>query len=135
MIVVSIILLVLSSLSKSLMDVLSFRFQRLRIKLPSQYWDPIISSNNKNTFQIKAPTFFPNVLKTLWYKSVRWLFRNTLVFITDGWHLSQFIFLNTLFFSLVTYQPIVNLLVDFLIYRGIFGIIFFLTYNHIYVKK
>ncbi len=31
----------------------------------------------------------------------RWLFRTALVWVTDGWHLSQFIFLNTLMASII----------------------------------
>lgn len=94
-----------------------------------QYWNPQISWENKYKYGENKP------------KWVKWVLKNTLVFVTDGWHLSQFLFLNSVFISILFYindcvpkQPIFYL-IDFLIFRLAFGFVFSIFYNYIWVRK
>lgn len=47
-----------------------------------------------------------------------------LVFLTDGWHLAQAVFLASIFLLIVTYEIHVSVIVDFLILRVLFGAAF-----------
>lgn len=47
-----------------------------------------------------------------------------LVFFTDGFHLTQFFFLNSIFIALVTYHQKLGVIFDFILLRVVFGIVF-----------
>ena len=51
-----------------------------------------------------------------------------LVFLTDGWHLLQAGFLSLIFAALVSYQPVVSRLWDFVIFGAGFRIVFQCVY-------
>lgn len=52
-----------------------------------------------------------------------------LVFLTDGYHLFQLLFKLCLISTVVTYQPMFNIFIDFLIYFLLFGLTFTITYK------
>lgn len=54
-----------------------------------------------------------------------------LVFLTDGYHLAQFAFKLFLILTLVTYEPIFNMVGDFIIYFVGFGVVFSVTYKYL----
>lgn len=126
------VLLIISAIAKALMDNLQFHYSQIRfffIKNNPQFWNPAISCENKYKWGNGKP------------KLAQWLLQGPFVFITDGWHLSQFVFLNTLFIVLVIFKPFIilnnfygNLVVNFIVYRLIFGIIFSIFYTYIWVK-
>lgn len=118
----------ISAIFKALMDDLQFHYNRIRMKLMlknPQYWNPEVSWENKYKWGEGKP------------KLIKWLLKNTLVFITDGWHLCQFIFLNSLFVAVLLYTPIIKapymLFFNFLIYRMLFGLVFNIFYLYIWV--
>lgn len=107
----SLILILLAFIAKVFMDLSSEDFYN------NSYWDKSKSWENKNKFK------------------PRWLFRTILVFVTDGWHLLQFIFLNLLIVSVVMYSPLISIGWDLLIYsisgRLVFEVIYSLIKRRI----
>lgn len=143
----TIVFVIIAAIGKSFMDVLQFRFYDMRWNLNREFWNPEISWENKYHMMVKYPHWFPNGIMRLWMKFWRWMFQNPLVFLTDGWHLSQFIFLNSCILAIVCYNPMLDIFgnrgiisiittmaLDYLLYRGIFGIIFWILYNKVLVK-
>lgn len=57
------------------------------------------------------------------------------VFLTDGFHLAQFFFLNTMILSIVLYEPLINWWADFLIYGVVMKTTFQIMYSKVLVKK
>jgi len=123
-------LIILSSFFKALMDSLQFHYHRIRIgfmvKNPN-YWNPLLSWENKYKWAKGRSKF------------IGWLIQNPFVFITDGWHLTQFLFLNSLMLSVIFFNPIFNnpllVVIDFVVYRFAFGLVFTLFYNYILKTK
>jgi len=76
------ILIVLCGLSNAIMDISS----EDRFKI--DWWNKNQSWQNKHTYNI-CGMILPTVL---WTRLTRWLLKNPLVFLTDGWHLAQFVF-------------------------------------------
>ncbi len=58
-----------------------------------------------------------------------------LVFLTDGFHLAQFFFLNTMILAIVLYEPLINWWADFLIYGAVMKGTFQLNYGYLLIKK
>ena len=119
--ILSIIFIVIAAISKAAMDVLSFNYyESIFSNINDQYFNPSISWANK------------------WDDngSERFLFSSTLlVFLTDGWHLFQFLFLSFMFGALVVYTPFENMVIDFLILRIVFGLVFELFYDYVFLIK
>lgn len=57
------------------------------------------------------------------------------VFLTDGWHLCQFLFTILFCISAVSYETIVNRWVDGCIYWGVWKLVFWIVYNSLQKKK
>jgi hypothetical protein len=121
-IIISVILVIVAGIAKAFMDTLQFHYYEMRWKLNPQYWNPEISWQNKYTWGKDKPKF------------IQWLLKGPLVFITDGWHLMQFVFLNSIMIVPAILQPYYNPFLAFLVIRTIFGILFFLFYNYILIK-
>lgn len=117
-----------SGYSKAVCDVLWFHFETSIFKdRDPQYWNPVISSENK-------------------YKSKKWGITTFFVFTTDAWHKYQFLRINLkylslfiialcsiLFFNLLIYK-LLYLLLGFIINRALFGLSFELNYRKLYTK-
>lgn len=85
--------------------------------------------------------------KKLWYYLWIWTPKNierfpysstVLVFLTDGWHLSQFLFLGFIFFGVVLYEPLfsyddfmVTVMVNYSILRVVFNTTFQTFYQFV----
>ena len=123
MIIISVILVIVAGIAKAFMDTLQFHYYEMRWKLNPQYWNPEISWQNKYTWSKGKGKFF------------EWLLCGPLVFITDGWHLMQFIFLNSIMIVPAIVQPWWNPIIVFFVIRIIFGVLFSLFYNLILIKK
>lgn len=67
------------------------------------FWNPYESWRNKwkNGDRVQGEKFFGS--------------STFLVFTTDAWHLFKMMFLLTMFLSVVLYNPLVNIYIDFLI--------------------
>jgi len=72
------ILLVISAISKAIMDTLQFHFETSVFKKLGSWWNPNNSWMNKYTWFPKS-------------KIMTWLISNPLVLITDAWHFFGFI--------------------------------------------
>lgn len=102
---ISLILILLAFIAKVFMDLSSEDFYN------NSYWDKGKSWVKKNKFKPK------------------WLFRTILVFVTDGWHLLQFIFLNLLIVSVVMYSPLISIWWDLIIYSIAGRLVFEVIYS------
>lgn len=148
----ALLLVIVAAFFKSLMDTLQFHFYEMRWNFDRQFWNPEISWENKYHMTVRYPRWFPNVVKRVWMRFWRWMFINPLVFLTDGWHLAQFIFLNSILIAIAVHQPIfgiviyggglglfvdflVNAVLDFCAYRLVFGGVFYVMYNFIWIKN
>jgi len=125
MIFLALILIVIAAVAKAIMDTLQFHFAVSRfVNLNPQFWDPSVSWKNK----------YSNV-STLTSKKLFWIIPYP-VFLTDAWHLFQFIFLNTLFVGVILAVPIdcptltlEKLVTLFILLRVLFGVVFTVWYN------
>ncbi len=115
---ISIALLIVAGAFNSIMDSISFWYESTFFaKYPSlrQFCDPSVSWKNKyklGNINLGAKFF---------------LSTTSLVFLTDLWHLSKFLMLVSISFSIVFYCPIINLFVDTLIFYLTFTTSFTLT--------
>jgi len=121
-------LIAYSGYSKAVCDVLWFHFETSIFKdRDPQYWNPVISSENK-------------------YKSKKWGITTFFVFTTDAWHKYQFYRINLkyislfiialisiLFFKLLIYK-LIYLIISFMLNRILFGLAFELSYRKLYKK-
>lgn len=123
-----IILFLIASISYSVMWTLQFRFYRsIFFSLKNeQFWNPSISWKNK--WKEKAGRMIE-----------KFPFSSTfLVFLTDGFHLFQFFFLNSiiLLISLLLFDVYnINCMLTFLGIRALFGFIFELLFSRILISN
>lgn len=123
-----IILIIIASISKSIMDTLQFHYSKSIFTHNQSWWNPKISWEHKykDNDCTKGPAFPGST--------------TFLVFLTDAWHFFQFLFLNSLFISIIIATPfpffgnIWDFILTFLIYRVIFGVIFEISFR-IFSKK
>ncbi len=115
----AILLIAISGAAKGVMDTLQFHYSVSIFPVGSQFWDAAISWKNK--LHTTLPVMF-----------------------TDGWHLMQSIFIESVFIviifykSIITYKGNINLftrIADFLVLRSVFGFAFVLFYNYLLIKK
>jgi len=133
-IIISVILVIVAGIAKAFMDTLQFHYYEMRWKLNPQYWNPEISWENK--YRIVRPwNQSDSYLMIYLLKFARWLFMNPLVFVTDGWHMMQFVFLNSIMVVPAIVQPWWNPIIVFFVIRTIFGVLFSLFYNLVLIKK
>lgn len=123
MIILAFILIVVAGIAKGFMDTLQFHYYEMRWKLDPGYWNPEVSWQNKYNWSKGKGRF------------IKWLLCGPLVFITDGWHLMQFFFLNSIMIVPAIVQPWWNPIIVFFIIRVIFGVLFSLFYNLILIRK
>lgn len=118
----SFILVVIAGISKGIMDTLQFHYFESTFSTlkNQQWWNPKLSWKNKYIKRGNSKIA----------KLIEYLDNSFLVFITDGWHMVQSIFLTALMFAIVLYQPITPWwLVDLLILRVGFGLGFKISYK------
>ena len=123
-------LLIVAGIGKAVMDTLQFHFSASVFKtlVNSYWWNPAISwkSKYKNHDPSQGPAFPGST--------------TIFVFVTDAWHFFQFIFLNSLFGSIImyrlseysmTYFGWWGYIIDFLIMSILFRVIFQIFYSKI----
>lgn len=123
-----IVLLVIAGIGKAIMDTLQFHFSTSVFKNKGYWWNPKDSWKNKykNRDPAQGPAFPGST--------------TIFVFVTDAWHFFQFIFLNSLFGSIImyrlseysmTYFGWWGYIIDFLIMSILFRVIFQIFYSKI----
>lgn len=105
---------------KWILDSLQFHYERsfwARINKQS-YFNPSISWVRKH--DIRGGKF------------KRWLFFNPLVFLTDFWHLVQFVYLNSLctVVALSVFDGVVNTIIGFISIRAIYSLCGLIWYKN-----
>jgi len=120
---------ILGGLFKAIMDTLQFHYNRSVFNKVDRrsYWDPQHSWKNKYLHGMAeyGPKFWGS---TTWF-----------VFVTDGWHLFQMLFLLSMTVSLMA-APFLELnwywyIVTAITYRLILGGVFQLFYKKLLIKK
>lgn len=119
----SLALIIISAVANSVMDTLKFRFGRSIF-------------NRSQWLQFCGPQSWRNKWKDGLEGKEKFMFSSTiLVFITDAWHLSQFIMLKCFVLAVILYKPLVNCWADFLIYSVSFSLTFELFFSKIWQNK
>ena len=122
------IILIVSAISKASLVKLNFHFyESIFAKLNHRFW------NSEYSWQNKWRDGKPELGEDYPFSST--LF----VFLTDGWHLMQFIFLNTIFLALffVSLQDfsLREAIVHLILLRALFGVTFELYFKYIFASK
>ncbi len=121
--ILTIILLIVSFAAKAVKDTLQFHFNSsIFTDLNKRYWDPKGSWMNKYD---KKDMFKPRF----------WGSTHIFSFLTDGWHLFQFIMLNSIFLSLAINIEEYQWIINFIGIRVIYAIVFNLFFDKILIKK
>lgn len=104
-------LLIFSAICKAVMDCISQGIWR------GQWWNKNYSWRNKwkNGDPEQGEKFFGSSTFLVW--------------LTDGWHFFQMLFLNSLFLGLMLYEPIIGFWIDLLFVSTGFKIVFELSYR------
>jgi hypothetical protein len=122
------IFVIVSAVAKAAMDKINFHFdESIFVSWKRKFWD------SEYSWQNKWKEGFAEL-------GERFPFSSTiLVFLTDGWHLMQFIFLNSLFvaFFLIALQDFTTreAIVHLIILRALFGVFFELFFKYIFSKN
>lgn len=114
----TLIFILISAIFKASMNFLAHSYTR-----NNKFWNPRISWVNK------WKNGDPN-------QGEKFLFSSTILsFLTDGWHLLQLFFLNTIILSVVLYKPMFCWWIDFLIFSVSFRILFEIIYSSLKNSK
>jgi hypothetical protein len=124
--------------SNAVMDKLQFHFHKSIFSnkfFDEHFWNPIISWKNK--YKERGDTWIVNLIEKM--------DNNGLVFLTDGWHLFQFIMLTFFTLAIIGYSELghydwfeyawLNMIVDFLLIRFTFSGGFSVFFNKILEKR
>lgn len=108
-------ILIIAALAKAIMDAVRFH----QVWAHSDFWDVSTSWKNKykNGDANQGPRFPGSTTIFVW--------------LTDGWHLMQMVFLTCMFALIVLHKSHFGLIIDFIIMRAIFGIIFEITFREL----
>ena len=117
---ISMILIFLSAICNSIMDVCSFHYENsVFSKLNPKFWNPAISWKNKY--------IDGDVSKGM--RKLFWKINYPTAF-TDSWHFFKSSMIILIVGAIVLYKPVISPLIDF----GIIGVIWNLTFNLFYNK-
>jgi hypothetical protein len=119
---------IISAVAKAAMDKINFHFNdSIFVSLKREFWD------SKYSWQNKWKQGFSELGEKFFFSST------ILVFLTDGWHLMQFIFLNSLFiaFFLISlhYFSYYEAIIHLILLRALFGVTFELFFKYIFSNK
>lgn len=118
-------MLIIGGISNAVMDVLRFRYSTsiFREFKNQLWWNPSISWKNK------WKNGDPSQGEKFWGSS-RWFVR-----FTDAWHFFQGLMFTCFFLTIVLYQEIIYIWVDFILMYILFTGIFQLFYGKLFIKK
>ena len=110
---ITIYLLIISAFAKSIMDTLHFHFDiSIFSNLKQSWWNPLTSWKNK------WKNGDPKQGENFWGSS-RWFVR-----FTDAWHFFQGMMITCLMLSIVLYQTVFSIWIDFFVMYFIFTFTF-----------
>lgn len=120
---ISISLFIIAGVAKAIMDTLQFHYpDSIFSKLNPKFWNPDLSWTNKysDVSKLKLKTLIWNIPYP--------------VFLTDAWHLFQFIFLNSLFLGafgmiVIDVHSFIGAIAITILNRVAFGTAFYVFYN------
>jgi hypothetical protein len=118
MIILSIFFWILAASCNSIMDTLQFRYNNsFWSKFNPHFWNPKLSWRNKWGKNLSTPKF--------------WGSTTFLVFLTDGWHLFQFLMITFAAIAVVTFEDSFNLgvIINLIIYKIIWSSTFELLFR------
>lgn len=119
-------LVFLSAICNAVMDVITYRFDTsIFSKVVRLKWfiDPKVSWRNK--YKNGDPSQGP-----------KFPFSTTLLcFITDAWHLIKNIMLVLLYVGITCYIPIINPVLDVILYYIVFGVTFEICWSRLFIIK
>lgn len=116
----------LAGIFKAFMDTLQFHFDKSKFSnLNKYFWNPEFSWLNK--YEEKNRVDF---VRKKWLK-----FIPVPILLTDAWHLFQSFQINLIILSVVFYQEVYNVWIDFIIYSFLYRAFFYISYKHYLVKK
>lgn len=121
---VSAIFIVIAAICNAVMDKVQSHYSKSIFKdLNSKWWNPKESWKNKwkNGDPAQGEAFLGS--------------STVFVLFTDSWHFFQFLFLSFLFLAVVSYVPMVNWVVDFIVYHIVLGMVFELFFAKIFAKE
>ena len=123
-IIIILLLVSISAVAKAIMDTLQFHYSKSIFEAHNDnYWDASIS-------WVRKYSDVERRIRKKWFNLIP-----IPVLFTDGWYLFQSIFLTSLFLVIGLHTPVINWIVDFLILRVFFGIIFYVFYTYILIKN
>jgi len=121
---VSAIFIVIAAICNAVMDKVQSHYSKSIFKdLNSKWWNPKESWKNKwkNGDPAQGEAFLGS--------------STVFILFTDAWHFFQFLFLSFLFLAVVFYAPMVNWVVDFIVYHVVLGMVFELFFAKIFAKE
>lgn len=78
-------------------------------------------------------SIFRDWTERFWYKRTSWKYATKVFnYPVDGWHLSKSAMIICLFVAVVNYEPVINPLIDFLIFGSIWNFTFQFFYERIF---
>jgi len=120
--IISILLLVVAAFSKAVMDRSSEGDLQFS---PRNYWIKNLGSSRKWKWSPSGVVDPSTGIEEYIIEGEAFPGSSTIfAFLTDGWHLAQFVFLACVFTLIVTYQIHYSTIIDFVILRVVFGIAF-----------
>lgn len=122
---ISLLILIPAAIFKACQDKILFHFYTsVFSQLKNQFfWDSKLSWYNK--YKNNDPKQGEKFLGS----------SGVFVFVTDGFHLTQMLFLTSMFLAIILYKPMINWWVDFIIMRFLFGAIFEIFFKYLLEKK
>ena len=115
--------IILAAIMKAVMDSLQFHYSASIFRFwNADFWNPHYSWKNK--YKHGNPKFGEKFFGSTTF----------FVFLTDGWHLAQFFFLNSMIAAIVTYEPIFNVWLDFILLGIGFRVVFQIFFKDVFSK-
>lgn len=123
---ITLFLTIFAAILNAVMDTIAIKYNKsIFPKLfptKNQFFNPSVSWKNK--YKNNDPTLGPKFFGSTTF----------LAFTTDAWHLAKSLMLILLFIGVVCYLPIINPVLDIILFYIVFGATFELFWSKIFVK-
>lgn len=122
---ISLALVILAAIAKSVMDTLKFRFFKSVFDREGKWW-----------YKYAEPKSWLRKWKNGDVKQgeAYWLSSTVLVFTTDIWHMCQMVMKTALIVAIFTYRPILTWYWDLAIFLIAFSLVFEIFFSKIWIK-
>jgi hypothetical protein len=120
--ILTILLLIISACAFSVMYTLLFHFKVSIFKnLDEKYWNPVVSNNNKYKPETREPKFFGSTTFLVWT--------------TDWFHRVQLVATNSFILSIAINIESYPWYFNFIELRLMYGIVWWILFEHVLIKK